>query len=290
MRHAAVLGRPVAHSLSPVLHTAAYQALGLSAWRYHALTCGEDDLAAGLDRVRRSGRWAGLSLTMPLKQIAVPLMDRVAPGSWGDGDLGAINTVVVDGDRLVGHNTDVDGIAAGLAELGAPLGRVAVLGAGGTALAVLAALAAAGTSEVTLHARETSRASSSVNLAVRLGLHPVLAGLNQPILGTTVSTLPAGDEDLVVDGPLLDVRYTPWPTALGASVAARGHRVVGGLPVLVGQAAEQVRLFTGQRAPVAVMRTAGETALAARITHMGQAGSARCRQDRSEAARGDPGR
>jgi len=286
MMHAAVLGRPVAHSLSPVLHTAAYRALGVADWRYHALTCGEDDLAAELDRVRRSGRWAGLSLTMPLKQIAVPLMDRVAPGSWGDGDLGAINTVVVDGDRLVGHNTDVDGIAAGLAELGAPLSRpaglaglappldhVAVLGAGGTARAVLAALAAAGTAEVTLHVRDQGRATSAVDLAVRLGLHPALAGLDQPILGTTVSTLPAGDKDLVVDGPLLDVRYAPWPTPLATAAAARGHRIVGGLTVLLGQAAEQVRLFTGQQAPLAVMREAGDLALAAKITRMGQAGS-----------------
>jgi shikimate dehydrogenase len=256
VRHAAVLGRPVAHSLSPVLHAAAYLALGLTDWRYHALTCGEADLPAVLDRVRRDGRWAGLSLTMPLKQAVLPLLDEVRT------ELGAVNTVVVDDGRLIGHNTDIDGITAGLAELGAPLERVAVLGAGGTARAVLAALAAAGTVVVTLHVRTASRASSAAELAGRLGLHVVTAGLDQPILGTIVSTLPAGDDGLEVDGPLLDVRYAPWPTPLASTAAARGHRVVGGLPVLAGQAAEQVHLMTGQRPPVALMRTAGERALA----------------------------
>lgn len=259
MRHAAVLGRPVAHSLSPALHTAAYAALGLDGWRYHALTCAAGDLPPLLARLRGGDRWAGLSLTMPLKQPAAGLVDELHTA------LGAVNTVVFTaGGQLAGHNTDPDGIAAGLAELGAPTEEVTLLGAGGTARAVLAALAAAGTRSLTVRVREPARAGPLLALAGRLGLPAVLDRLGPPVTGTTISTLPAGDEHLAVDGPLLDVRYHPWPTALARGAASRGHRTVGGLTVLVGQAAGQVRLFTGLEPPVEAMRQAGLTALAAR--------------------------
>ncbi|MGH3744971.1 MAG: shikimate dehydrogenase family protein, partial [Mycobacteriales bacterium] len=203
--HAAVLGDPVAHSLSPLLHTAAYDALGLGGWRYHALRCGSGDLEVLLGRVASSGRWAGLSLTRPLKEVAPPLLDEVV------GDLGAVNTVVVDGGRLVGHNTDPDGIAAGLAALGFTGGGLAILGAGGTARAALAAVAPIA-SVVTMHVRSRERAAGAVALGERLGLVVTVTGLDAVPPGVTViSTLPPDAPEVHVDGPLLDVVYAPWP-------------------------------------------------------------------------------
>lgn len=247
--HAAVLGNPVAHSRSPLLHSAAYASLGLDGWRYHAVTCAAGDLEGLLARVRGSGRWAGLSLTRPLKEVAPPLLDEVAT------DLGAVNTVVVADGRLVGHDTDPEGIAAGLAALGFAGGPVAVLGAGGTARAVLAALAAATVGRVTLHVRAPERAASAAALGERLGLTVAVRGLDAVPPGVTViSTLPPGVPAVPVDGPLLDVVYAPWPTPTAAAV--RGHPVVNGLEVLVGQAAAQVRLMTGRDVRLDVLRAA----------------------------------
>lgn len=246
--HAAVLGDPVAHSLSPLLHTAAYAALGLEGWRYHAIGCAPRDLHALLTRVAASGRWAGLSLTRPLKEVAPSLVDEVI------GDLGAVNTVVLDGGRTVGHNTDPDGIAAGLSALGFAGGPVAILGAGGTARAALAAVAPT-VSAVTMHVRSADRAAGAVALGERLGLAVTVAGLDSvPPGATVISTLPPDAPAVGVDGPLLDVVYAPWPTATAAAV--HGHPVVSGREVLLGQAAAQVLLMTGRRPPVEVMRAA----------------------------------
>ncbi len=250
MIHAAVLGDPVAHSLSPLLHTAAYGALGLTGHRYHALRCAPADLPALLDRVRASGRWCGLSLTMPLKAVVVPLLDELAT------DLGVVNTVVVSGGALVGHNTDVEGVRAGLAALGFAGGRVAVLGAGGTACAALAAVAGTA-SAVTVHVRSAERAAAARALGKRLGLVVEVLGLDAvPAGATVVSTLPPTAPAVTTAGPLLDVAYAPWPTPTAAGALRAGRPVVGGLTVLVGQAAGQVRLMTGLEAPVAAMESA----------------------------------
>jgi shikimate dehydrogenase len=246
--HAAVLGDPVAYSLSPLLHTAAYGALGLDGWRYHAIRCSAADLDGLLERIRTGGRWAGLSLTRPLKEVVIPLLDEVV------GDLGAANTVLVDGDRLVGHNTDPDGIIAGLAALGYAGGPVAILGAGGTARATLAALAPT-VSSVTVHVRSPDRAAGVLALGERLGIAVAVAGLDAvPSGATVVSTLPPEAPTVRVAGPLLDVVYAPWPTATAAAV--HGYPVVSGREVLLGQAAAQVRLMTGSEPPVEAMRAA----------------------------------
>src|SRR6266581_4431941 len=110
---AAVLGAPIAHSLSPVLHRAAYQALGLTGWSYEAIECGETRLPAVLDDCGPD--WAGLSLTMPLKRAVLPLLDETEPLAR---EVGAANTVVFRGGRRHGHNTDVPGMIAALAEAG----------------------------------------------------------------------------------------------------------------------------------------------------------------------------
>ena len=287
-RRAAVLGHPVAHSLSPVLHRAAYAALGLDGWRYDALDTTEEQLRAvvtGLD-----ASWAGLSLTMPLKHAVIPLLDHVDPLA---SVVGAVNTLVVQptGGRrptFVGTNTDVHGLVAALREglrRRAPEGpddvrTAVVLGAGATAASTLAALAELGCTAPTVLVRSLGRTGGLQRAAHRMGVEPrfevldpgaerVRAGL--AAADVLVSTLPSHAADPVAAslaesgtapaGVLLDVVYDPRPTALSAAWSSGGGVVVGGERMLLHQAAEQVRLMTGRTAPLAAMDAALESAL-----------------------------
>ncbi|HMO11913.1 MAG TPA: shikimate dehydrogenase, partial [Actinotalea sp.] len=143
-RRAAVLGHPIAHSLSPVLHQAAYQALGLDGWTYQALDTTQEQLAARVHALDES--WAGLSVTMPLKVAIAGLLHHVEPLAEA---VGAVNTVLVQPGRvltLVGANTDVHGLVAALGEglVGRTPGRAVVLGGGATAASALTRLAQLG--------------------------------------------------------------------------------------------------------------------------------------------------
>lgn len=251
---AAVLGRPIGHSLSPALHRAAYAALGLD-WRYDALDVGVEDLPDFLDGL--GPEWAGLSLTMPLKEAVLPLLDDVEPLAR---DVAAANTVVLRGGRRSGHNTDVHGIVAALAEAGVTsVERGVVLGGGATARSALAALAALGERRPVLVVR--SEPTETLAAASRLGVEPVVATLSPQVLDgcdLLVSTLPPGAADPVAEHVgavpvLLDVVYDPWPTALAQ---ACGGTVVGGAAMLLHQAAAQVELLTGHPAPLEAMRAA----------------------------------
>ncbi|WNB87374.1 shikimate dehydrogenase [Cellulomonas sp. ATA003] len=271
-RRAAVLGHPVAHSLSPVLHRAAYAALGLDQWRYDAMDVDTDALAgvlSGLDET-----WAGLSLTMPLKHAVLPLLDHVEPLAEV---VGAVNTVLVQhapgSPVLVGANTDVHGLVAALGEglavreAGRPGPLTAVVvGAGATAASTLAALGQLGCTSPAVHLRSLGRAGSLLRAAHRMGVEPRYAGLDTVAdaaaqADVVVSTVPAHAADGLaaelagrrVHGVLLDVVYDPRPTALSAAWAAAGGVVVGGERMLLHQAAEQVRLMTGRVAPLAAM-------------------------------------
>ncbi|WP_435111210.1 shikimate dehydrogenase [Nocardiopsis synnemataformans] len=269
---AAVLGSPVAHSLSPVLHTAAYAAMGLDDWSYGLHECGEEELAPFLSGL--GGEWAGLSLTMPLKRRALELADTVDDLAL---QVGGANTLVRGARGWHASNTDVAGIAAALTEAGTGAPRSAVvLGAGATAASALAALRLLGlTAPVTVLARDTARAGQVAAAARRMG-HPLevapLAEVGRHLdADLVVSSLPSGAADLHADllaasrADLFDVVYSPWPTRAAAAVAARGGRVVGGFPMLLHQAVEQVRLMTGVRdVPVEAMRAAGEAELARR--------------------------
>ena len=136
---AAVLGSPIAHSLSPALHRAAYAALGLDDWTYQAIECAEADLAGLVGSL--GPEWAGLSLTMPLKRTVLPLLDHAESLVTVTGGA---NTVVFRPDGRYGYNTDVQGIVDALTEAGAPAPRgVTILGAGATACSALAARASA---------------------------------------------------------------------------------------------------------------------------------------------------
>ena len=272
-RRAAVLGSPIAHSLSPVLHRAAYAALGLDGWRYDRFEVDEAGLPAfvgGLD----PAVWAGLSLTMPLKRAVIPLLDEITDTA---ASVEAANTLVLTADgRRKGDNTDVSGMIAALAERGVTsVPSAAVLGAGATASSALAALARLRAGEVTAYVRGPARVAEMRQWGERLGV-PVRTAdwadaakaLAEPLV---IATTPAGAADHLAQavpeapGVLFDVLYDPWPTVLAAAWSARGGRVVGGLDLLVHQAVLQVEQHTGSGpAPLAAMRAAGEAALAGR--------------------------
>ena len=274
---AAVLGSPIAHSLSPALHRAAYAALGLAGWRYEAYDVTEPDLAEFLDRLEDSGgSWAGLSLTMPLKAAVLPLLDEASATVRA---VGAANTVLLHGGQRRGHNTDVPGMVAALTAAGVgTVAEVAVLGGGATARSAVAAATGTRARQVTTYVRSPARAeglaatatATGVSLAVR-GWDDAVQALRAPLV---VNTTPAGAADALAGsvpgapGVLLEVLYEPWPTPLAAAWAGRGGRVVDGLALLVAQAVRQVGLMTGvdvaARGLEPVLRAAGERALAQR--------------------------
>ena len=271
--HAAVLGSPVAHSLSPALHTAAYAALGLEGWHYGMHECDEAGLAGFVSGL--GAEWAGLSLTMPLKRVALEVASEISPLAAATG---AANTLVLTGGRRYADNTDVAGIVAALRGAGVTGGgRAVVLGAGGTAQAALAAVRDLEIGEVDVLVRNIGRTGELHAAAARLGVAPAVSdALTDParasaaIAGADVviSTLPKGAADHL-SGPgsgsvLLDVVYAPWPTPFAAAAETAGARVVSGLEMLLHQAVAQVELMTGLPAPVAAMRTALDTAVAAR--------------------------
>ncbi|PRH75825.1 shikimate dehydrogenase [Streptomyces solincola] len=271
-RRAAVLGSPIAHSLSPVLHRAAYADLGLAHWSYGAHEVDEAALPGFFERLDES--WAGLSLTMPLKRAVIPLLDEISETAAA---VEAVNTVVLRSDgRRTGDNTDIPGLIAALRERGVEgVPSAAVLGAGATASSALAALAKICAGPVTAYVRSRARAEEMLNWGERLGVRVRTApwedaerALAEPLV---IATTPAGAADALAAavpdtvGTLFDVLYHPWPTALAAAWSARGGAVLGGLDLLVHQAVLQVEQMTGKApAPLAVMREAGEKALAGR--------------------------
>jgi len=267
-RRAAVLGHPIGHSLSPVLHLAAYAALGLD-WSYERIDVTPDGLAALLDSLDDS--WAGLSLTMPLKHDVLPLLDEIDPVAAATG---AVNTVLLGDGVRRGTNTDVRGIVVSLDEHGAAAGDSVVLGAGATARSAVAALAARGSGRVTAYVRRPEAADGLVRTAADVGVALEVRPWAEAVRGleadVVVSTVPRGAADELVDavpaapGTLLDVVYDPWPTALAAAWSGRGGEVASGLDLLLHQAVRQVRLMTGLDAPVEVLRAALAEAASAR--------------------------
>jgi shikimate dehydrogenase len=267
---AAVLGSPVAHSLSPALHRAAYRLLGLD-WTYDAVEVDEAGLAGFLATI--GPEWAGLSLTMPLKAAVLPLLDDVEPLAR---TVGAVNTVVLRDGRRFGSNTDVPGLSAALAERGldaaalASLRRVVVLGSGATARSAVAALA--GAREIVVVARRPEAFVAPGGASVLLvGWDRLAAELSAPLV---VSTVPTGASEALAEavpdepGLLFDVVYDPWPTPLARRWLDGSGSVLGGLDLLVHQAALQVRAMTGSTVAtdelLRVMRTAGRAELATR--------------------------
>ncbi|GAA1350179.1 shikimate dehydrogenase [Saccharothrix algeriensis] len=264
VRQAAVIGSPVAHSLSPVLHNAAFEALGLP-WTYTRVECdaaGVEPLVRGLDP-----SWAGLSVTMPGKRAALAVASSVTPRATL---VGAANTLVPAPGGWRADCTDVDGVVGALRAAGGFAGgsRAVLLGAGGTATAALVGLASLGVRSFSLVVRSAARAAEALACAERVGVPLDLvewAGADFADLAASsdvlVSTVPpAATEpiaDALAEAPcVLDVVYHPWPTPLARALARRGRSSATGLDMLLHQAFGQCEQFTGRPAPRAAMRAA----------------------------------
>jgi shikimate dehydrogenase len=281
-----VIGSPVAHSLSPLLHDAAFAAMGLrDAWRSFAFEVAPGEAAAALDEMRRADL-AGLSVTMPHKAAVAALVDD---SSAVARRLGAVNCVSNREGVLFGVNTDGEGFVASLvrgARFDATDRRCLVVGAGGAARAVVLALAGAGAREVVVVNRTSGRAIEAAELAGTIGsvveptqgdgaLHEVVAAVDlvvnaTPVGMTGVALSVSDDAEWIVPPAWLrtgqvaaDLVYSPRPTHWLALAAQAGARTLDGLGMLVHQAAAQVALWTGLDAPVAAMWEAGEAALPA---------------------------
>jgi len=265
-----VLGWPVAHSLSPVIHNAAFDALEMD-WTYVALPVEPGDVPAAVAGVRALG-FAGANVTMPHKDAVAEAVDELTD----DADrLRAVNTIEVRGDRLVGHNTDAPGFARFLERDAGfdPAGKTALLfGAGGAARACALAVARAGLTRIVVALREPARAAP---LAAAIGTLPTQvevigfddAGDATADLIVNATPLGAHGEDLPLpklgaDGVLVDLLYRPAVTPAQQAARAAGARAFGGLGLLLHQAALSFELWTGRPAPLEVMSAAAVAALA----------------------------
>ena len=275
-RRAGVVGSPVGHSLSPVLHGAAYAALGLD-WSYERVERDADGLVELVDRL--GPEWAGLSVTMPGKRAALEL---AAEATARASAVGAANTLSRRSDgSWAADSTDVDGVTGALRSAAGFAGgdRALLLGAGGTAAAALAAFAELGVREAVLAVREPARAAGAERTAREVGVRVRTERFDElDVAGAAasadvvVSTLPAGGVDphvpaLAKSAHVLDVVYHPWPTPLATAVERAGGRLATGLDMLLHQSFGQVEQFTGLPAPRERMRdalfeaTGGELAL-----------------------------
>jgi shikimate dehydrogenase len=273
-RVAALIGSPVAHSLSPVIHQAAFDAAGVE-WTYAAFDvaagCGPEAIAA----MRVLGI-AGLSVTMPHKHDVATVVDRLDPAAEA---LGSVNTVSWDRDDVVGSSTDGAGFVASLAADGVEIAGadVAVIGAGGAARSVIDALGRAGAASIRIVNRTTARAESASQLAAvaSVGASDDITAahvvVNASSVGMGVDPAAADADDLPCDPALLhaeqvivDLVYHPLQTAWLYRAERVGARTIDGLGMLIHQAALQQQTWLGERPDVDVMRRAAEAALAGR--------------------------
>ena len=262
-RKAAVLGSPIAHSKSPLLHLAAYRALGLSDWTYERIECGAQQLPVVVGGF--GPEWVGVSVTAPGKFAALRFADERTERAE---QVGSANTLVRTEHGWRADNTDVDGVAGAI---GSTSGQALVCGSGGTAPAAIVGLAQLGVAAITVVARDPEKAARLVDLGSRLGVPTQFCGLDSAGLPdrvaaaeVLVSTIPAEVAARYAGtfAPipvLLDAVYDPWPTPLAAAVGAAGGRVIGGLQMLLHQAFAQVEQFTGLPAPRDAMTCALQT-------------------------------
>ena len=273
LRRAYVLGHPIAHSLSPALHRAAYAYLGEANLEYDRRDTLPDDLPAIMRGVRNPAGTeeapyiAGLSVTMPLKTAVIQYCDELSETARVTG---AVNTVYPRGEKVLGDNTDVIGIVNALLHAGLKPNperdEPAVIGGGATAISALTALHKLGYRRASVYARSLHKLGSVQEAADRLGVQLSTVALaefpaeqkarrHNPV----ISTLPARAADdwapqlaapagasATHQPVLLDVAYNPWPSVLASAWEASGGAVVSGLEMLLYQAVKQVLLFTGR--------------------------------------------
>lgn len=255
MLAAAVLGSPIDHSLSPLLHESAYRALGLNDWTYTQIECTASDLPRIVSAADPGMR--GFSVTRPCKDAALRFADVVSERAH---IVESANTLIRRDTEWYADCTDIDGACASLKKSGYTGGNVLLLGAGGTSRPYLSALRSAGVEgvgRVAIASRAEERAQHTLHVAARLGLDYSWIPLNDPeILRASchnatlvISTLPgdaaAGYSTFLRRTPrLIDVTYAPWPTSLAQVVADNGGTVVGGRTMLLHQAVAQIEAFT----------------------------------------------
>lgn len=273
-RLAALIGTPVGHSLSPVIHQAAFDAAGVG-WDYAAFDVAAGRAADAIAAMRVLGL-AGMSVTMPHKHDVADAVDRLDPAAEA---LRSVNTVSWDGDDLVGSSTDGAGFVASLAEAGVEVSgaRIAVLGAGGAARSVIDALGRAGASSIVVINRTPERAQSAAALApmavvggvddisrADIVVNASSVGMGIDPASATAADLPCAVELLDRSQVVADLVYHPLQTAWLVEAARVGARTVDGLGMLIHQAALQQQAWLGRLPDVGVMRRAAEAALAAR--------------------------
>jgi shikimate dehydrogenase len=260
-RRAAIIGKPVGHSLSPPMHNAGFTEVGLTDWDYTRVEVDEGELAGFLASV--GPEWIGFSLTMPLKEEALEVADHVDPLA---ATLGAVNTLIRGADGWTAYNTDAPGMDQALRAAGITTARrMAILGGGGTARAALGAAKTLG-AEVTAFVRRPEVVDELRPVAHALGLGFTVEGWGRVSdavkYDIVVSTVPKGAPDALAVAAwapptvVFDVVYDPWPTAITAGAQRAGCAIVSGLDLLYWQALPQFELFTGRPAPAGVMRTA----------------------------------
>ncbi|HPH02989.1 MAG TPA: shikimate dehydrogenase [Spirochaetota bacterium] len=273
----AIFGSPVGHSLSPVIHNAGFAAAGLD---FAYLAFDVPDIAAGLVAARTL-RMRGLSITIPHKETVLPLLDEVDPLAVS---MGAVNTVVNDGGRLVGYNTDIDGVSGALEAWNIDCEglQLVILGAGGAARAALFGALRRGRPDVIwIVARNAARGEALAAAAKAAAAVPVSVVADAQAVGLAgraaliINATPVGMHPRIADTPLpaellgpqqvvFDLVYNPLMTRLLREAAAAGAKVIGGDEMFMRQAFHQFVLWTGQAAPRHVMAEAFRQALAAR--------------------------
>jgi shikimate dehydrogenase len=265
LRFVGVLGWPLEHTLSPVIHAAAFRALRLD-WVYLAWPVPPEELAQAIGGLRALGA-AGANVTMPHKETVIEYLDKLS----GDARaVGAVNTIQMLGDQLIGHNTDVDGFRAWLVEdAGLTMGdrSALVLGAGGAARAAVAVLDELGATSIAVAARDRKRAESLVGSVGASSAHAVdwheartLASTEDVIVNAT----PLGMRgENALEGAsfhpsqaVLDLVYDPSVTPLVGHARSAGASAWGGLGMLVHQAAASLQIWTGQDPPTEAMSAA----------------------------------
>jgi len=266
-----VCGWPVGHSRSPRMHAAALRAVGLGDWRYLALPLPPDVFAETVAALPAAG-FRGVNVTIPHKEAALALADEASPAAR---EIGASNTLVFDDGRIVAENTDAPGLLAALGPGRSPAGRRAlVLGAGGSARAVVWALRRAGAAQVLVWNRTPGRAEAlardmdgEVQVRAVTDVAPGqvpeivvnctsvgLAGEAEPFKG-----LPLRADDVGAGSLVVDLVYADGGTRLLEAASTRGADVVDGLEILVAQGAASFERWTGRAAPRQAMREAAET-------------------------------
>ena len=260
---AAVIGSPVTHSLSPLLHNAAFNSLGMD-WEYLALEITESELDEVLAQMR-SGNLGGLSVTMPFKTRVASLVDECTSTAE---KLSAVNCVVANEKGLIGHNTDGDGFLNGLiheAQFDPKGKKVVVIGAGGAARAVIEALARSGAASIMVVNRTPAKAESAADLAGEVGAVGTLKDISGADLVVNATSI--GMKDNQVDIPcsvdllhssqlVVDLIYHPLETRWISLAKQKGIDSHNGVSMLLFQAAEAFTLWTGEEAPISIMQEA----------------------------------